>query len=137
MIGRLLLRNRSINSIINLSIAKIEKKNINLTIIKIFFYENACTGILFCQKNISKDRTPKSAYVILLEDLLKCTTCILEYRHKYNLLCIVLWKNKIIWQHFNVKMMIICLTRRHILKVYKHSQSTSVFYALKTIFHKC
>lgn len=27
---------------------------------------NTCTGILFCQKNTTKDRTLESAYVILL-----------------------------------------------------------------------
>lgn len=46
--------------------SKNRKKNINLTIIKIFFYENACTGILFCQKNKTKDKTPESDNVILL-----------------------------------------------------------------------
>lgn len=67
MIGRLLSRYRYINFVISLSIAKIEKKNINFIRIKIFFSEKIHVHVFyFAKKNKTKNKTQESAYVILL-----------------------------------------------------------------------
>lgn len=47
--------------------SKNRKKNINLTIIKIFFYEkNAWHVFCSAKKNALKNKTPENVYVILL-----------------------------------------------------------------------